>query len=552
MSNSGQARHRSITADASGILVLLAVFASYLLLYRYSNAFHTTDLRATPWNPETGLAVAAGALLGRGAVPAIIAANLAGNLLWGAGLGVGWSLVSSVVHGFMYAGSSAWFSRKLRELNQPTTGLAIRFFVFATALVAISACARLLIAHLALQVSAAYLVRYALAVAIGNLIGILTIVPLALALPTRAAWRNFVGNLTAVDALAFALAPLLSLIVFALKGFDEFKFFYLLFIPVIILAIRQGLPGAAAAILVLDFSMVATLRGLSFEPSTGLELQVLMISLSATGLVLGAAVSERERMGQQLELSHERLHESQAALQHAARLSLASEMTTALAHELNQPLAAARNFVRIVRRQLAGNKLDRAQLASNLDEAVEAVDKAATLLKQSREFLSKGEASKVPLDAAALIDGTIDLIKSELARAEVEIESHKQAGLPKIRGNRVQLQLVLLNLLRNSKEAMIAAPAAVRRIEVGAERGQEPGFVFFSVTDSGPGVSEAVQADLFSPLRSTKPEGLGLGLSLSRSIIANHGGEIWLASDVPRGARFMFKIPVASEGKRTS
>lgn len=530
------------------LFATLVLLGAYILFYRYSNFFHTTDLRATPWNPETGIAVAAGIFMGWPAVPVVIVANFLGNVLWGSGLGLEWSLVSSILHGSVFAGSSAYLRVLLRKLQHPTTNQAIQFIVYALLVTLIAALFRMLVAQMALQVSPAYLWRYTAAVSIGNFIGILTVVPLALTLPNPESIRQFMRSLTPTDIVTYVLIGALSFVVFGLKGTDEFKFFYLLFFPITILAIRLGLPGAASAILVLDFAMVGILRWRGFEPSTGMELQLLMISLSATGLILGAAVSESSRMSQQLALSHERLQESQTALQQATRLSLASEMAAALAHELNQPLSAVRSFIRTARRKLDQPKFNRKQLADHIDEAVGEIDNAAALLRDARDFLSRGDVKKVPIDVASLVESSVELIKVELARARVELRIRLEPGLPKIYGNRSQLQQVLLNLIRNAKEAMTAENSALRRIVVSASHLTRPGYVEFAVSDSGPGIRDDLRPHLFTPLHSTKADGLGLGLSLCRSMITNHGGEIWHEDSARTGAKFIFTVPVSGRG----
>jgi signal transduction histidine kinase len=528
---------------------VLIFFILYLLLYRSSNIFHTTDLRATPWNPESGLAVAAGIVLGWPAVPVIAVANFAATMLMGVSLSAFWTAMSAIASAAVFAGGGVYWRQGLTAMSRPTLKAVLFFMAFAVAVTGISALARLIVAMAALGITPSYLLPYILTGAVGNLIGIMTIVPLCVIFGSPSRFLRYLRGRELILGLLLVLTFAISIVVFGLKVIDQFKFFYLVFIPVIAFTLRDGIKGAAVSVLAANISMIVILLIRNFEPSTVTELQVLMISLSATGLFLGATVSERNSVRRQLEISLQQLHDSQAALQQASRISLASEMAAALSHELSQPLSAVRNYVRAVRRQLDQPKPDRESVRQSIDAAVVQVDQAADLIRTTRRFLEKGDSAKQPTDLWQLINSCTTLVEPEFSGAGIAIVLNRPAELPLVFCNDVQMQQVVFNLLRNSKEALIdAGPALPRReilISVSAEH--RPGFVEITIADSGPGVPRSLRSSLFMPWITSKPGGLGLGLSLCETIIRSHGGEIWLDASGREGARFAFTVPVATQ-----
>ena len=536
-------------APSWGMLQLAAIlFITYLVLYRTSNIFHTTDLRATPWNPEAGLAVAAGFLLGWRAVVLIVIASFIGTSLWGFSVSVYWTFAIAVTHALAFAGSATFFRAHMPDRMQASIRTIALFFAFAAVATALSALARLLIATVALGISVEYLWSYTLAISIGNFVGVVTAAPIFLVFATTHSAGDYFGQWTRFHVLATLAAMALAYVVFGLRDTDEFKFFYLVFLPVIAFAARDGLRGAVFAVLFTDIAMTSILYWRDFEASTALELQVLMISLAATGLILGAAVSEQKRFSVALAESHVRLQESQAALLQASRLSLVSEMAAALAHELNQPLSAIRNFVRSARRRLDRPRFDRQAVTRDIDGAVSQVDAAAELIRRTRRFLERGEAARGRLALDGLVRNAIALVEPELRSSHVVIKLHEEENLPAVLGNEAQLQQVFLNLVRNAKEAIVAGNSTNRHIQVLMSGTRRAGFVEVSVVDRGSGVDPDIRGALFTPLRSSKPEGLGLGLSLCRTIIGSHGGEIWYDDSARGETRFVFTVPVAETG----
>ena len=540
-----------VTGTVLGIVVQMAFFLAYIMLFWVSYIFQTSDLRSTPWNPETGIAVVAGALLGWVSLPSVFLASLVSKTLNPTILSFGWEVVAAAANAIIFAGSAAAFRSFLPSVETTTTANIVLFICYAFIVTLASAVARLVIASLALDIFPTYLINYAFTLSVGNVVGILTIVPLFFVPMPLTGWLQYFANFRLVHWVTTLVILLTSVFVFGLEDTDKFKFFYLVFLPVMVFAIKDGLMGAAYSILLSDTAMIAILLWRVSEPSTVTELQVLMISLSATGLIMGATISERRRISLQLEESHVRLRDSQAALLQASRLSLVSEMAAALAHEINQPLSSIRSFIRAARRKLDKGRIRHADLKSDIDSAVKEVDVAANLIRETRKFLERGDVSKENLNLRQLLLTCSDLIAPELSYSKITWNMHLPEKLPVIMGNAAQIQQVVLNLVRNAKEAIVDGRSKVRRIELSVSLESRPGHVEIAVSDSGPGILPDVKAMLFKPLKSSKDNGLGLGLSLSNTIVTSHGGTIWYDETTSIGSRFAFALPLSGNLEKT-
>ena len=532
------------------LLLHLVVLLAFVLLSRLSSVFQMTELRSTPWNPETGLAVAAGLLLGRPAVLTLAAAMFISTRLSGWPLPGLWEYMSALLRALVFTGAASALAPILLRNTTPSLQTVLLFFGFSAVLTAAYALIRVVLLWLSIGINPTYLLQYTLTLSVGNLVGILTVVPLFMITKRSHGLLSYLAGWTSFQWLALCGLVAVSFIVFGFKEVDEFKFFYLIFIPVIVFAVRDGYVAAAFSIFLSDLLMIAILYWRDFESSTATELQFLMLSLSATGLLLGTAISDRARVVEELKQSHVRLQESQNALLQASRLSLASEMAAALAHELNQPLSSVRNFIRAVRRRLDYGEFDREAVKSDIDAAVNQVDSAASLLRSTRNFLERGSVQRGPLSLQALIGRCGQLVMPELRQARISLFIEDLSGLPPVICNEVQIQQVLLNVIRNAREAIVASGSQRREIRIRSSAMTQPGFVEISIEDTGPGVSPELRPLLFQPLQSSKPDGLGLGLSLCSTIIRSHGGEFKLDESASGGARFVFTL-VCESGRRT-
>jgi len=234
----------------------------------------------------------------------------------------------------------------------------------------------------------------------------------------------------------------------------------------------------------------------------------------------------------------------QAELAHVSRVSLAGEMAAGLAHELSQPLTAIIAYARGCLRLLAGPVPEPALLHEGIAEVVQQAERAGDVLDRLREFVRGGEFRRALIEIKPVIDAAVSLVHSEAMQREAEIRTTIDPSLPAVPVDPVQIEQVLLNLLRNAMDAMETANTERRSITVEARRcGRRA--IEISVADSGPGVASEVIDTIFESFVTTKPLGMGMGLSISRAIIESHGGKLQMARGTRSGAIFIFTLPTA-------
>ena len=244
------------------------------------------------------------------------------------------------------------------------------------------------------------------------------------------------------------------------------------------------------------------------------------------------------------------IEQQRRQLSHLARVSMLGQLSGALAHELNQPLAAIASNADAAHRLLAREPVDVVELDAIVTDIIAANHRAAQVIRRLRAMLNRGEARLQPLDAAELVEEVLDLAHAELITRRVTATAVVPPGLPRVLGDRVQLQQVLLNLLLNACEAMSSNAPPDRRLSLMVTTDARRN-VQFSVRDCGTGIPENLIDRLFEPFVTTKPEGLGLGLSISRTIVAAHGGRLWARNNSDRGATvhclFMASAPAPDQ-----
>jgi len=242
-------------------------------------------------------------------------------------------------------------------------------------------------------------------------------------------------------------------------------------------------------------------------------------------------------------VAEDALAKVQADLARVSRLTTMGELVASIAHEVNQPLAAIVTNSHAALRWLEREEPDYQEVIAALQRVHRDAAHAGNVITRIRGFLKKEGLKREHVDVPGMIDVLVQMLRRTLSEAEVHIDLHIPASLPDLQGDQVQLQQVILNLLVNAIDAMRNQDDRARRIVVDVREDPACG-VLFSVEDSGPGVPSEKAMAIFEPFYSSKSDGLGMGLAISKSIVENHGGTLWLDASSADGARFAFCIPV--------
>ena len=262
------------------------------------------------------------------------------------------------------------------------------------------------------------------------------------------------------------------------------------------------------------------------------------------GVAFVLDLSEQKRAEQDSKRTHEALQVAQTELARVSRLTTMGEMAASIAHEVNQPLTAVTNNGNACLRLLANHNLEPEVLHRALEEIVADGTRASAVITRIRAFLRKRPAEKNALDMNELIHETLALAGRELSGSRVQVELRLAPALPLVMADRVQLQQVLLNLIINAIEAMAGNDDQMRLVHVESRVG-EFGDVLVEARDLGTGLGTEPDR-IFTPFYTTKENGMGMGLSISRSLIESHGGRLWAAPSSPHGAVFSFTLPAAT------
>jgi C4-dicarboxylate-specific signal transduction histidine kinase len=332
----------------------------------------------------------------------------------------------------------------------------------------------------------------------------------------------------------FALALTCALwTVFAVTGEKEFQFFYLLLLPMMWIGAKHGLPWCAIAIFIEQAAEIAvvTLRDRTLADVT--DFQFLALAIGATGLILGASVSERQR-------SELRLRQQQAEIGRMARVSAAGALGSTIAHEISQPLATIATYAHTCRLLSRAQPQDLACLSETLAKIEAQALRAGEIVERLRQFVSKGSTRLVRLNLTEVAWGVVAALADEARSGgvDVHVDAHSETS---VFADPVEMEQVFVNLVRNGIEA--AAEGSAREGQVRIRLRHSGGTVQVDVEDNGPGVPPEIEEHLFEPFATGKPRGLGLGLLLSREIIRSRGGDLWCDQTVEAGARFTFRLP---------
>ena len=242
--------------------------------------------------------------------------------------------------------------------------------------------------------------------------------------------------------------------------------------------------------------------------------------------------------------AEEALQQAQDKLAHVTRVLAMGELAAAIAHEVNQPLTAIVTNANFSLRQLKGSTANLDELRTAITEIVNDATRASAVISRIRGLLVKGSPRRTELDVKEITQEAIILLRHELTRNRISLRADFAPNLPRVPGDPVQLQQVLINLVVNAIEAMRTSTGRPRELHIRLEKNAHG--ILVQVQDSGPGIAPELADRIFEPFFTTKTEGIGMGLSISRSIIESHGGQLSLASN-SRGALFQFILPVDSQ-----
>ena len=503
-------------------------WASYVAPYKSFNI--------TPWNPGVGLSFAFVLLFGQRFLPLIALAPFASSFaVLGRGADPRLELAAAMIIGGGYSLGLMWLIRPRTRFDATLASMRDLALLVGAAFASSAVVALLFTAML---VAAGYVpVTDGLVVLrrlwIGDAIGITVVTPLVLVVATSGTLPRpgleSLGMLIAVVAALFA--------VFAPSPISHLHLFYLLFLPVIWIGLRHGLEGVAIG---LALTQVGLIVGVLLTNRAGVEvtaLQMLMMVLSLTGLAIGSVVSERRRIEYQLRLNQE-------AVARILLVGTMGELASAIAHEVNQPLTAILNYTRVIKRHIETGSVDRATALEAARKSIAQVERTSELIRSVRELIRLGRSEIGPVAPQRIVRESLDLLEHVIQRGAASVDVELARDLPPIMADVMQLEQALMNLVLNAVEAFEERGLGERRISIRVR--PDGARVEFVVQDTGPGFPAEFNVARDGPQGSTKAHGLGLGLSLTRSIIEAHGGTLTLERGNP-GALARFSIPAAAE-----
>lgn len=369
---------------------------------------------------------------------------------------------------------------------------------------------------------------------IGDAVGIIAVIAAATAVfsissKTRWVWRKD-------DTLNWSVFIISSCLVFAfIHGAPSayaYHLFYLLFLPTIWIGMRAGYVGVAIALLATQTAFFMTASHIGFSADDFDQFQILMLVLSITGLILGAAVTEREH-------AHQKLREQQAELVRISAHATAGAMGMQLAHELSQPLSTVATYAVAARRML--------QSGAGPEPVIDALSKAEAeaqrtrqVLERIRDIVSVGRMQPRPVN---LVDEALKIraLCMEDANARgVDIAFESPHPMPLVKADPIGIEQVLNNIVGNAVDAAAERRDARGRVLIRVI--DRDGWAIVQVDDNGSGVAPEMAESLFEAYQTSKSRGMGLGLTLSRQIVQQHGGRIWWQPIAPEGTRFVVEL----------
>lgn len=519
-------------APRSNFLLGAAYCLTALALDWISDIGLYRGIGVTPWNPVSGLALAYAFIHGRASAPAIACAEVLILLINNkASFPVHWAVVIVIGNTLIWLAAGTAL-RRLPDF-EPRLG-SIQALLNLIAVAVCQAVALSIVYAAALwftsQIDQATLYPVSWRLFVGHLDGILVVAPLPMML--YAGWR---WPRPAPIRIAQVVVLLVALwVIFTYRAATTYQLFYLLFLPLLWAALRDGIGSAAIMLNLAQIGIiVGALLRTDIAPSTG-SLQVLMIALALTGLLVGAVVTDRQTAGQ-------RLRDQQAALARALRLRSAGETAAAISHQINQPITAISTYALVAREALQKNDLELAR--SSLAKLTDECDRAAAVARSIRDLVKQGSLSSAPLRLQDMIEDIRKARAAECAALDIMFESAVPATFPTIMADRIQLEQAIDNLISNSLESIRDAGRGSRiKVSVGTENTD----TYIEVEDDGPGFAPGLDALVTTPFITTKRNGSGLGLAIARSVAEAHGGSLAIVNR-STGACVRLRLPTTGK-----
>ena len=536
------------TLHGVGLAVLLLFV--YIALEWLSFLHEQEGLPVTPWNPGLGLMFAVIIIFGPAyGIVLFIGVLLAELLVLRSTLPLPIILAIGAIVAASYT-AVALVSRRFLHLDWHAFQMRDILVLFAGGLVGAVVTSTLL-CMLLLSVNYSTLsniFRTSIPLVLGDLIGIVVMTPLLLRAFLRWDTLRSLSLERIVEFAGFALAIFLLLALTIWLGHHQQNLFYLLFLPVVVSAVRHGIDGACTTLAIAQLVLVGMLHFHGFDLARFTEYQVLMLVLTLTGLVVGALGSERQLADEAARIAALKLLEMQTQATRTARLNLVSGMAAALAHEVNQPMTAARALARSVQQILRTPDGDIARAEGNVTTMIEQIDHAGAVVRRMREFLRRGKPHISTLDIKVVLMEALALVKPLAGARHIEVNLLLPDRLPPVYGDRVQVHQVIINLVRNAVEAITDSGRTDGCVSVAVLSSVANGEIEITVMDNGAGIDAEQIPMLFEPLNTSRTDGIGLGLSICKTLIEAHGGRIWLSSSMPGQTEFRFTLPAGSTG----
>jgi two-component system, LuxR family, sensor kinase FixL len=519
------------------VIVVCVYVASYAALDWISLIQVLPGVGFTLWNPPPAASLALLVLKGLRFAPALFVASvISDGLVGGFLLGIQPTLASDLIIAIGYTGIGAalrHFAHAGQGFPRVADVVWLLLIVGAgTFAVACFAVAVLMMMH---ALPPDLIVASIWHFFIGDLTGIVGLLPVLLTIPQ--AWDRWkeVSPVTRIfDLGVFALGLGFALsVVFGVARSQELQFFYLLLPPVVWIGVRHGLPWCAMAILVDQLAFISIITLLDYPTADFLAFQILSLAVTATGLILGAVVTERQR-------AERSLRQRQAELSRVARLTTAGALGAAVVHEISQPLATVATYAHACRQLLGSEPADLELLRRTMGNVEAEIRRAGEIVERLRDFLAKSEPRWCSIDIAETTHKVVSVLADEARTHRVTVRIDARP-LPRIAADHIQIEQVLVNVIRNAIEAV--ADCINRERWVRIRLGQVDAEVQIEIEDNGPGVSPDIAQHLFEPFETSKVRGMGLGLSLSREIVKAHGGSLRWDATVAVGARFVLRLP---------